>query len=223
MNTHTDLTVNSTIARLQSQAKGINFTATDAIAMLQLCSYETHALGYSAFCNLFSEVHLPLRFCPHLLTPPQEDFLNYEYYYDLSFYYNNGPGSPVAAAQGKGYLDEYIARFTGQFPSAQSALNETFDNSSTYFPLTQSIYADATHEVVVLDALTAFNLTALFDGPPLSPTGNRHDNSFVASRLVPFATHFTTQVLECPAKSPSKQIRFIVYVSPCTPFAVPIG
>ena len=144
------------------------------------------------------------------LTPVQEDFLNYEYYYDLSFYYNNGPGSPVAAAQGKGYLDEYIARFTGKYPSANSALNETFDNTTTYFPLQQSIYADATHEVVVLDALTAFNLTALFDGPPLSPNGNQHSNSFVASRLVSFATHFTTQVLECKAKSPSKQIRFIV-------------
>jgi hypothetical protein len=35
--------------------------------MLQLCSYETHALGYSPFCSLFTE----------------EDFLNYEYYYDL--------------------------------------------------------------------------------------------------------------------------------------------
>ncbi|KAJ4323033.1 hypothetical protein N0V94_002056 [Neodidymelliopsis sp. IMI 364377] len=185
---------NATIARFQSQASGINFTSTDAIAMLQLCSYETHAIGYSPFCDLFSE----------------EDFLNYEYYYDLSFYYNNGPGSPVAAAQGKGYLDEYIARFTGQYPPANSALNKTYDNTSTYFPLTQSIYADATHEVVVLDALTAFNLTALFDGPPLSPTGNQGRNSFVASRLVPFATHFTTQVLSCPAKSPSKQIRFIV-------------
>jgi hypothetical protein len=89
---------NSTLARLQAQVKGVNFTSTDAIAMLQLCSYETHALGYSAFCDLFTE----------------EDFLNYEYYFDLSFYYNNGPGSPVAAAQGKGYLDEFIARFTGQ-------------------------------------------------------------------------------------------------------------
>jgi len=49
------------------QITGVNFTATDAIAMLQLCSYETQALGYSAFCELFSE----------------EDFLNYEYYYDL--------------------------------------------------------------------------------------------------------------------------------------------
>lgn len=130
-----------------------------------------------------------------------------------SFYYNNGPGSPVAAAQGKGYLDEFIARFTGQYPQANSALNETFDNSSTYFPLNQSIYADATHEVVVLDTLTAFNLTALFQGPPLSPKGNRGQNSFVASQVVPFATHFTTQVLSCPAYQPTKQIRFIVYVT----------
>jgi hypothetical protein len=173
---------------------GINFTASDAISMLQLCSYETNALGYSAFCDLFS----------------QGDFLNYEYYYDLSFYYNNGPGSPVSAAQGKGYLDEYLARFTGKYPAAVSALNQTFDNSSTYFPLNQSIYADATHEVVVLDVLTAFNLTALFEGPPLSPSGNQGQNSFVASKIVPFATHFTTQVLWCPAYNPPKQMRFIV-------------
>ncbi|KAF2675778.1 phosphoglycerate mutase-like protein [Lentithecium fluviatile CBS 122367] len=185
---------NSTIARLQSQASGIEFNVTDIVNMLQLCAYETNALGYSAFCDLFSE----------------EDFLNFEYLYDLSFYYNNGPGSPVSAAQGKGYLDKYIARFTGKYPAPQSALNETFDNTSTYFPLDQSIYADATHEVVVLDALMAFNLTALFDGPPLSVAGNRWQNSFVASKVVPFATHFTTQVLSCPAYSPSKQIRFIL-------------
>ncbi|KAF4634287.1 hypothetical protein G7Y89_g3816 [Cudoniella acicularis] len=185
---------NATIARLQSQVIGLNFTATDAIAMLQLCSYETHALGYSAFCNLFSE----------------EDFLNYEYYYDLSFYYNNGPGSPVSAAQGKGYLQEFVARFTNSFPSASSALNLTYDNTSTYFPLNQSIYADATHEVVVLDTLTAFNLTALFNGPPLSTSGNQRRNSFVASKVVPFATHFTTQILECPAYNPTRQMRFLV-------------
>jgi len=35
--------------------------------MLQLCSYETDALGYSAFCPLFTK----------------QDFENYEYYYDL--------------------------------------------------------------------------------------------------------------------------------------------
>lgn len=207
--------------------------------MLELCSYETVALGYSAFCNLFT----------------QQDFLNYEYYFDLvsihihsyhpppplspprgaqptskkplslslnhqSFYYNNGPGSPVSAAQGKGYLEEFVARFTDTYPAADSALNETYDDNPTYFPLGESLYADATHEVVVLDALTAFNLTALFAGPPLSPTGDaRGDNTFVASKIVPFATHFTAQVLECPAYQPTKQIRFLVYVfvSPLPP------
>ncbi|KAI0386532.1 phosphoglycerate mutase-like protein [Hypomontagnella monticulosa] len=185
---------NATLARLNSQVSGVEFTPTDALAMLQLCSYETNALGYSAFCGLFS----------------QEDFLNYEYYFDLSFYYNNGPGSPVSAAQGKAYLQEFVARFTGEYPEAWSALNQTFDNSSTFFPLNQSIYADATHEVVVLDALTAFNLTALFDGPPLSPTENQRQNSFSSSKLVPFATHFAVQVLECPAYQPTKQMRFVV-------------
>jgi hypothetical protein len=87
---------NSTLSRLNSQLSGLTLTPTDAIAMLQLCSYETDALGYSAFCKLFSK----------------EDFENYEYYYDLSFYYNNGFGSPVAAAQGKGFLEEFVARFT---------------------------------------------------------------------------------------------------------------
>ncbi|CAN8101878.1 unnamed protein product [Discula destructiva] len=185
---------NHTLARLNSEVTGITFTPTDAVAMLQLCSYETVALGFSPFCGLFT----------------RQDFLNYEYYYDLSFYYNNGPGSPVSAAQGKGYLQEFVARFTGTYPTADSALNETFDDDMTYFPLTQSLYADATHEVVVLDTLTAFNLSAVFAGEPLSLTENTHKNSFVASKTVPFATHFTAQVLECPAYQPTKQIRFIV-------------
>lgn len=66
--------------------------------------------------------------------------------------------------------------------------------------------------MVFLDTLTAFNLTPLFSGEPLSKTGNTHTNSFVASKIVPFATHFTVQVLECPAYQPTKQIRFVVFV-----------
>jgi len=59
---------NATLARLNSQVSGaLSFTATDAISMLQLCSYETGALGFSKFCGLFTE----------------DDFINYEYYYDL--------------------------------------------------------------------------------------------------------------------------------------------
>ena len=60
--------LSDTQARLNSQVKGLNFTSTDILAMLQLCSYETDALGYSSFCKLFTE----------------EDFKNYEYYFDVS-------------------------------------------------------------------------------------------------------------------------------------------
>lgn len=41
--------------------------------MLQLCAYETHALGYSKFCSVFTA----------------EEFSDFEYYYDIEFYYNN--------------------------------------------------------------------------------------------------------------------------------------
>ncbi|XAO23465.1 hypothetical protein I312_102243 [Cryptococcus bacillisporus CA1280] len=194
---------NGTVSRLQGNINGVQFDTTDIIDMLQLCSYETDALGYSAFCGLFTE----------------EDFKNYEYYYDINFYYNNGAGSPVAAAQGKGFLQEFVARFT-QTPitSSNSSVNTTLDNNSTYFPLNQSIYADATHEVVLLDTLTAFNLTALFSTGPLPVDRRVEGSSFVASQVVPFATHLVVQVLECTDQTPTKQIRFIVNDA-----VVPIG
>jgi hypothetical protein len=130
--------------------------------------------------------------------------------FSLSFYYSQGFGSPVAAAQGKGYLQQFLARLTDSpIDNSDSANNRTFTNSATYFPLNQSIYADATHEVVVLDTLTALNLTALFSGGPLD-IEKRTDSSFSASRVVPFGTHLVVQVLECSSCIPSKQIRFIV-------------
>jgi len=59
---------NGTLARLNSEVSGaLNFTSADIIDMLQLCAYETDALGFSSFCGLFSE----------------QDFINFEYYYDL--------------------------------------------------------------------------------------------------------------------------------------------
>nr|ODN93254.1 acid phosphatase [Cryptococcus depauperatus CBS 7841] len=184
---------NSTLSRIQQQIDGITLTLDDVIAMLQLCSYETSALGYSAFCKVFT----------------QEDFENDEYYNDLIFYYNQGFGSPVAAAQGKGFLEEFVARLTQTPVHSDSTVNTTLDANAAYFPLNQSIYADATHEVVLLDVLTALNLTALFStGPPT--TDRRQHSSFVASQVVPFASHMVVQVVECSEKKSSKQIRFIL-------------
>ncbi|TYJ52174.1 hypothetical protein B9479_007219 [Cryptococcus floricola] len=186
---------NGTLDRLQGQLSGLELDSEDIIAMLQLCAYETVTLGYSVFCKVFTE----------------EDFKNFEYYYDLTFYYEQGFGSPVAAAQGKGFLEEYVARFT-QTPitTSDSALNSTLDSDPTYFPLNQSIYADATHEVVVLDFLSALNLTALYSTGPLPVDRRVENSSFVASKVVPFATHLVAQVVECLDLVPTKQIRFIL-------------
>lgn len=47
---------NATAERLSSLVSGnLTFTYSDVLAMLQLCSYETDALGYSSFCPLFTE------------------------------------------------------------------------------------------------------------------------------------------------------------------------
>jgi hypothetical protein len=175
---------------------GVNLTTTDIVSMIQLCSYETVALGYSQFCSLFTE----------------DEFKDNEYYNDIAFYYNNGFGSPVSAAQGKGYLEEFVARFEHQALSAyNSTTNSTLDSNPATFPLNQSIYADATHEVVVLDVLTALNLTAIFaSGPPPLDARPTQQNSFVASQVVPFATHLVIQILECSQMTPTKQARFIV-------------
>ena len=187
----------STQSRLNALVHGLNFTSVDITSMLQLCAYETVALGYSSFCHLFTE----------------EDFDNFEYYYDLMFYYSQGPGSPVAAAQGKGWAEELLARFTHSYINASdSTVNSTLDDNPTYFPLDQSIYADATHEVIVMDIITALNLTKVYEGGPLDLNARKasEGSKFKASRIVPFGTHLVVQVMECQDTASSKQVRFIV-------------
>ena len=41
--------------RLQPQLDGFKLTIEDVYIMQQLCAYETVALGYSKFCELFTE------------------------------------------------------------------------------------------------------------------------------------------------------------------------
>lgn len=126
----------STAERLQPMLEGVKLNATDVLGMMELCAFETVSLGYSAFCSVFTE----------------EDWRNYEYGWDINYYYGFGFGSPTTAAQGKGFLEETVARLT-QTPLTKwdSSTNSTLDGNPIYFPLNQSIYADATHEVSLGD------------------------------------------------------------------------
>jgi len=67
------------LKRIQKDLKGLNLTITDLYAMQNLCAYETVALGFSAFCDIFTE----------------EEWKGFEYALDLGFWYSNSFGSPV--------------------------------------------------------------------------------------------------------------------------------
>lgn len=71
---------------------------------------------------------------------------------DLAFWYNSAFGSPVARVQGVGYIQEMVARLTHTpIENHRFSTNSTLNDNPITFPLNQSLYVDATHEVVVLN------------------------------------------------------------------------
>jgi 3D (Asp-Asp-Asp) domain-containing protein len=67
--------------------------------------------------------------------------------------YSSAFGSPVARVQGIGYIKELVARLTHTpIKTHDSSTNATLDDNPITFPLGQSLYVDATHEVVVLNS-----------------------------------------------------------------------
>lgn len=51
----TEIYLKKTVPRLQKHLKGITLDVNDVQAMQDLCAYETVALGFSTFCDLFTE------------------------------------------------------------------------------------------------------------------------------------------------------------------------
>ncbi|KAI0652160.1 phosphoglycerate mutase-like protein [Trametes meyenii] len=195
----TQVYLQKTVPRLQKYLEGVNLDAADVHAMQDLCAYETVALGYSAFCELFTE----------------EEWKGYEYAFDLELWYDFGPGNPATAAQGIGYVQQLVARLT-QTPLTEFAtnLNATLDGNNVTFPLNQPIYVDATHDTVISTILVALNFTTMAANGPLPIDHIPKHQTYTAQHLVPFASNLVGQVLSCPAshKSHKKEsfIRFLL-------------
>ncbi|EJD54727.1 phosphoglycerate mutase-like protein [Auricularia subglabra TFB-10046 SS5] len=188
--------------RLQPQIKGYDLTIEDVYIMQQTCAYETVALGYSSFCELFTD----------------EEWEGFEYAMDLYFWYDSAFGSPVSRVQGIGYVQELVARLTETpIPVHNSSTNATLDDNPITFPLGHALYVDATHEVVVLNVITALNLTNFAANGPLPADHMPEKRTFIASQLAPFGTNIQFQVLSCESK-PEPQLRVIINdgVSPLT-------
>ncbi|KAF8998408.1 histidine phosphatase superfamily [Cyathus striatus] len=184
-----------TLKRLQPFVEGLDLEVADLNAMQQLCAYETVALGYSAFCEIFTE----------------EEWKGFEYYLDLIFWYGAGPGSPASSAQGIGYVEELVSRLT-QTPitTPRSTVNVTLASNNVTFPLNQPIYVDASHDTAMSTIFVAMNFTSLVDNGPLPTDHIPKRQTYFVNQIAPFATNLVGQVLSCPASGTPTHIRWIL-------------
>lgn len=82
------------VKRLNSMSSGFTWNASTVYSAQQLCPYETVALGYSEWCDLFE----------------WQEWEDFEYSIDLDFAGTYGFQSPTSRAVGVGYVEEVLAR-----------------------------------------------------------------------------------------------------------------
>ncbi|CAE6530133.1 unnamed protein product [Rhizoctonia solani] len=180
------------LARFQKDTSGFEWTVEDVMATQYLCPYETVALGYSKFCELFT----------------QEEWEGFHYALDLGFWYNDVFGSPISLAVGAGWVTEMVARLTHTPVTVHNTTTNATLHNPIQFPLHDSLYVDVTHETVFMKILVAMNLTQFRDDP-LPWTHIPPNRKFQSSQAAPFATNMQIQLLSCASRS-EPQLRVIV-------------
>ncbi|KAJ7122307.1 phosphoglycerate mutase-like protein [Mycena epipterygia] len=185
--------------RLAPYLSGLPLSPSILVAMQQTCAYETVALGYSMFCDLFTE----------------EEWIGYSYLNDLEFWYSFGPGNPATSAQGIGYVQELVSRLAKTpITKFDTTVNQTLVSSNVTFPLDQPIYvAPRTTRSSPLVLVTAMNFTSLAANGPLPTDHIPPNHSYIVNNIAPFASNLVGQVLTCPASPAaptSTHIRWIL-------------
>ncbi|TIA68763.1 hypothetical protein E3P92_03881 [Wallemia ichthyophaga] len=172
----------SAVDRLSEMVVHANFTIADVAGMQDLCAYETIALGYSAFCSLFTK----------------DEWMGYGYGYDLYHYGDAGFGGPVAKASGLGWVEELLARLTNDRANLayHSSTNSTLDTDPKTFPTDQPVNIDFTHDVTIGEVVTALNLTQ-FARPLSQDYITEEQTRWKSNAISPFAANLLVQTLLC--------------------------
>ncbi|KAL8869994.1 MAG: hypothetical protein Q9174_003855 [Haloplaca sp. 1 TL-2023] len=174
-----------------------NLTATDTITLLDLCPFLTVASpigAISPFCGLFTE----------------DEWHNYDYYQTLGKYYGYGPGNPLGPTQGVGYVNELIARMTGEKVNDHTTVNHTLDDSKGTFPLNEALYVDASHDndmTAIFAALGLYNATSPLSNTSITTPGE--SGGYSAAWTVPFAGRAYFEKMKCGGAS-EELVRVIV-------------
>jgi hypothetical protein len=112
-------------------------------------------------------------------------------------------GNPTGRAQGLGYLQELLARLTGQYiTSSNSSVNSTIDNNGKTFPLGRPFYADFTHDDIIVSVLTAASIDYFREHPSLTQYPPDPDRHFNLGRITPFGARLITEVIGCSDTNP---------------------
>ncbi|KIS67246.1 uncharacterized protein UMAG_04350 [Mycosarcoma maydis] len=173
------------ILRLGPNFGGAKLNSTLLFGMQQMCSYDTVAFGYSDFCALFTK----------------QEWLDYEYAWDLKFMNTNGATSPLGKAYGLGWVNELVSRLT-RTPwklETQTSENSTLNLDATTFPLDRRLYVDFTHDSTITSVLAALDLADFNERLDVPVDGKRVDEMrhFKTSKLVPFAARLVVELWDC--------------------------
>ncbi|KAK3353609.1 histidine phosphatase superfamily [Lasiosphaeria hispida] len=185
-------------ARLRANLPSVNISKADAVALMDLCAYETVASSKGAtispFCNLFTA----------------DEWAAYDYYQALGKWYGFGPGNPLGPTQGVGWVNELLARMTGQPVVDATSTNSTLDDDEETFPLNRTLYADFSHDN---DMASIMGALGLYDGvrdlSNTTRTRPEEAGGFSASWAVPFAARLYVEKMVC-AREDEELVRVLV-------------
>lgn len=159
------------IARLNSYAPAFNFTASDVVAMQELCGYETVIRGASPFCSLdlFS----------------QNEWLAFEYANDIMYFYNTGYGNEISGTLGFPWLNASAAALLSD--DADQNLHVSFTHRE--LPPT------------VVVAMGLFNNSAYSGADNVNTTmplkQQNYGRAWKSSRILPFLSNIAIERMTC--------------------------
>ncbi|GAO18007.1 hypothetical protein UVI_02060290 [Ustilaginoidea virens] len=188
------------VHRLQAYVpSGFQIEYNDVYAMQMTCAYEYAFIGMSEFCSLFTA----------------EEWAGFENVLDIQYYYLYSYGNPTGRAQGIGYLQEMLARINHEYiTSSNSSVNSTLDSNPSDFPLGQQLYADFSHDDIIISVLTAMSLDYFKDPPTLHKFPPSSNNHFTLSHLTPFGANLITEIIGCAESDPKPVEQSRVAYSP---------
>lgn len=170
--------------RLNRLLPGSDLTFDETIYLMDLCPFHVVAspdLQRSPFCNLFTE----------------SEWRDYDYFMTLDKWYGYGQGNAFGPTQGVGYVNELIARLTGEKVEDGTTTNSTLDEDKETFPLGRGLYADFSHDNLMESVFAAMGLYNGTDLPTTHRVEPEEVGGFSATWTVPFGGRMYVEKMRC--------------------------